>query len=80
MFEIFIMGIPKEINPLVLLGVSISYWSLWLNRNDVVFQRKISLAGCLHNYPVGYLRMGYPKQNIKWVAKVPSKKIIKARR
>ena len=52
MFEIFIMGIPKEINPLVLLGVSISYWSLWLNRNDVVFQRKISLAGCLHNYPL----------------------------
>ena len=26
------------------------------------------------NTTVGYLRMGYPKLNIKWVAQVPSKK------
>lgn len=52
MFESFLMDIPKEINPLVLLGVAISCWLLWLNKNDVVFQRKISLAGCLYNYPL----------------------------
>jgi hypothetical protein len=40
MFGDWLWGISKELKPLVLLGVATTCWSLWLCRNDVVFERK----------------------------------------
>jgi hypothetical protein len=40
MFGNWLWGISKELKPLVLLGAATTCWSLWLCRNDVVFERK----------------------------------------
>jgi hypothetical protein len=40
MFGDWLWGISKELKPLVLLGAATTCWSLWLCKNDVVFERK----------------------------------------
>jgi hypothetical protein len=40
MFGDWLWGISKEVKPLVLVGAATTCWSLWLCRNDVVFERK----------------------------------------
>ena len=41
MFGNWLDGIPKLIKSLILVGVSALCWSIWLCRNDVVFDNKI---------------------------------------
>ena len=40
MFGNWIQGISKDLKPLVLLGAAATYWSIWLCRNDIVFEKK----------------------------------------
>ena len=40
MFGCWLNRIPKEYKPLVLLGAAALCWSVWLCRNDVVFDNK----------------------------------------
>ena len=42
MFGSWLIGIPKEYKPLVLLGAAALCWSVWLCRNIVVFDNKKS--------------------------------------
>ena len=42
MFGNWIQGISKDLKPLVLLGAAATYWSIWLCRNDIVFENKNS--------------------------------------
>ena len=46
-------GFSKELKPL-LLGASVTFWSLSLIRNDIVFQKKKTCSSC-----AGYL-FGHP--------------------
>ena len=44
----------KELRSLVLLGAGVIAWSIWLHRNDIVFEKKktlFSFAGYLCSYP-----------------------------
>ena len=56
-------GIYKEYKPLVLLGVTVLCWSVWLCRNAVVFDNKkiFIFAGYLLNYALAPY-MGYPSE------------------
>jgi len=40
MFGSWLCGLSKELKSLTLLGSAATYWSLWLCRNDMVFERK----------------------------------------
>jgi len=42
MFGSWLIEITKEYKPLVLLGVAVLCWSVWLYRNIVVFDNKKS--------------------------------------
>jgi hypothetical protein len=42
MFGTWLMGISKDLKPLVLLGAATTCWSLWLTRNAMVFEKKQS--------------------------------------
>jgi len=44
MFGSWLIGIPKEYKPLVLLGAAALCWSVWLCRNAVVFDNKKNLS------------------------------------
>jgi len=53
MFGSWLYGVKKELRSLVLLGAGVIAWSIWLHRNDIVFERKtlFSFAGYLCSYP-----------------------------
>jgi len=53
MFGSWLYGVKKELRSLVLLGAGVIAWSIWLHRNDIVFERKtlFSFAGYLYSYP-----------------------------
>ena len=40
MFGSWLYGVKKELRSLVLLGVGVIAWSIWLHRNDIVFEKK----------------------------------------
>jgi hypothetical protein len=40
MFGSWLYGIKKELRSLVLLGAGVIDWSIWLHRNDIVFEKK----------------------------------------
>jgi hypothetical protein len=40
MFDSCLIGLAKDAKPLVLLGAPATCWSIWLNRNDMVFGKK----------------------------------------
>jgi hypothetical protein len=62
----------------------VSYYNFFIQSTKILFsfpliavkQKPLILSGTLEwsTPSVGYLRMGYLKQNIKWVARVPSNK------
>ena len=64
MFGNWLRGIRKDLKSLILLGAATICWSLWLCRNDVVFNKKknlFSFTGYFFNYPLpSYL--GYPSE------------------
>jgi hypothetical protein len=63
MFGTWLMGISKDLKPLVLLGAAATCWSLWLTRNAMVFEKKQSsfFAGHLLNYLLASY-MGYSSE------------------
>jgi 4-alpha-glucanotransferase len=40
MFGSWLYGVKKELRSLVLLGEGVMAWSIWLHRNDIVFEKK----------------------------------------
>ena len=46
MFDSCLTGLAKDVKPLVLLGAPATCWSIWLNRNDMVFGKKKLLLLC----------------------------------
>ena len=36
----WLRGFSKELKPLLLLGAAATCWSLWLSRNDIVYEKK----------------------------------------
>jgi 4-hydroxybenzoate polyprenyltransferase len=40
MFGSWLYGVKKELRSLVLLGAGVIAWSIWLYRNDIVFEKK----------------------------------------
>jgi len=55
MFGSWMSGLNKNLRSLSFLGAAATVWSLWLNRNDIVFEKKkilLSFAGYLYYYPL----------------------------
>jgi hypothetical protein len=62
MFGGWLNGVAKQLRSLVLLGAVVTCWSIWLHRNDTVFEKKkdlLSFAGYLCNFPHAQF-VGYP--------------------
>jgi hypothetical protein len=55
MFNGWLRGVNKDVKLLLLLGGAATCWSIWLSRNDIVFEKKkicLSCAGYLFGYPL----------------------------
>jgi hypothetical protein len=53
MFDGWLRGVNKDVKLLLLLGAAMTCWSIWLNRDDIVFEKKkcFSYVGYLFGYP-----------------------------
>jgi len=40
MFNGWLRGVNKDVKLLLLLGGAVTCWSIWLSRNDIVFEKK----------------------------------------
>ena len=63
LFGIWLGGISTVLKPIILLGVAVTIWSIWLCRYDLVFEKKklLFFAGYLLGYtPTPF--MGYPSE------------------
>jgi hypothetical protein len=40
MFGSWLNGVTKHLRSIVLLGAAVTCWSIWLHRNDFVFEKK----------------------------------------
>jgi hypothetical protein len=40
MFNGWLRGVNKDVKLLLLLGGATTCWSIWLSRNDIVFEKK----------------------------------------
>jgi len=61
MFNRWLRGVNKDVKLLLLLGGAATCWSIWLNRNNIVFGKKkkcFSYAGYLFGYPLA-MYLGY---------------------
>jgi hypothetical protein len=55
MFNGWLRGVNKDVKLLLLLGGGTTCWSIWLSRNDIVFEKKklcFSYVGYLFGYPL----------------------------
>ncbi|KAJ1279154.1 hypothetical protein BS78_04G133300 [Paspalum vaginatum] len=43
-FGNWLEGFNKSLKSLALLGAATTYWTIWLNRNDFIFERKSSFS------------------------------------
>jgi hypothetical protein len=52
LFDIWLSGFDRNIRNVVLLGEVTTCWSLWLHRNDIVFEKKKNLLSCRLSIPL----------------------------
>jgi len=58
----WLRGVNKDVKLLLLLGGAVTYWSIWLSRNDIVLKKNyFSYAGYLFGYPLATY-LGYPAE------------------
>jgi hypothetical protein len=46
MFGSWLNGFRRDVKPLLLLRAATTCWSLWLRRNDLVFEKNMFLLSC----------------------------------
>ena len=46
MFGSWLNGFRRDLKPLLLLGPTVTCWSLWLCRNDLVFEKNMFILPC----------------------------------
>jgi hypothetical protein len=66
LFGSWLHGFQKDLKPLILLGATATCWSLWLCKNDLVFEKTclLSLAcGLFGNPLVAYI--GHPPKALR---------------
>ena len=52
LFGTWLSGFDRNIRKIILLGAATTCWSLWLNRNDIVFEKKKILLPCRLSIPL----------------------------
>jgi hypothetical protein len=62
MFGSWLCGLSKELKSLALLGVATTCWSLWLCKNDLVFEKKRTSSPLQVIYYILASYMGYPTE------------------